>query len=38
MRAHGYFCCSSGNVNDDVIKQYIAQQEDADETFQLGGK
>ena len=23
--ARGYFCCSSGNVTDDVIKQYIEQ-------------
>jgi len=24
--ARGYFCCSSGNVTDEVIKQYIEEQ------------
>ena len=38
MWARGYFCCSSGNVTDDVIKQYIAQQEDADEIFRIEGE
>ena len=38
MWARGYFCCSSGNVTDEVIKQYIAQQEDADETFRISGE
>lgn len=38
MWARGYFCCSSGNVTDEVIKQYIAQQEDADETFRIEGE
>ena len=38
MWAGGYFCCGSGNVTDEVIKQYIAQQEDADETFQISGE
>lgn len=36
--ARGYFCCSSGNVTDEVIKQYIEQQEDADETFRIDGE
>lgn len=35
MWARGYFCCSGGNGTDEVIKQYIAQQEDADETFRI---
>ena len=38
MWARGYFCCGSGNVTDEVIKQYIAQQEDADETFRISGE
>ena len=38
MWARGYFCCSSGNVTDEVIKQYITQQEDADETFRIEGE
>ena len=38
MWACGYFCCSSGNVTAEVIKQYIAQQEDADETFRIEGE
>ena len=35
MWVRGYFCCGSDNVADGVIKQYIAQQEDADETFRI---
>jgi putative transposase len=32
--ARGYFCCSSGNVTDEVIAEYIAHQNtDADEDF-----
>lgn len=38
MWARGYFCCRSGNVTDEVIKQYIAQQEDTDETFRIEGE
>ena len=38
MWARGYFCCSSGNVPDEVIKQYIAQQEDSDDTFRIKGE
>ena len=37
--ARGYFCCSSGNVTDDVIKEYIETQgheEDAD--FRVEGE
>jgi putative transposase len=26
VRARGYFCCSSGNVTDQVIAEYIANQ------------
>ena len=34
--ARGYFCCSSGNVTDDVIQDYIADQmEDADDDFRV---
>ena len=36
--ARGYFCCSSGNVTDEVIKDYIAGQiEDADDDFKVEG-
>ncbi len=38
MWARGYFCCSSGNVTDEIIKQYIAQQEEADDTFRIEGE
>jgi len=35
----GYFCCSSGNVTDEVIKQYIEQQDhDADADFRVEGE
>src|SRR5450432_2638820 len=34
--ARGYFCCSSGNVTDDVIAKYIAEQNiDQDEDFKV---
>ena len=36
--ARGYFCCSSGNVTDDIIRQYIAQQEENDDTFRIEGE
>lgn len=38
IRARCYFCCSSCNVTDEVVKQYIAQQEDADEIFRIEGE
>ena len=38
MWARGYLCCGSGNVTDEVIKQYIAHQEDADEIFRIAGE
>jgi putative transposase len=37
--ARGYFCCSSGNVTDEVIKQYIEnQQHDVDKDFRVEGE
>ena len=37
--ARGYFCCSSGNVTDDVVMQYIAQQStDQDQDFRVEGE
>ena len=34
--ARGYFCCSSGNVTDEVIKAYIEnQQEEEDQDFKV---
>jgi putative transposase len=37
--ARGYFCCSSGNVTDEVIKQYIEnQQEEEDAEFRVEGE
>ena len=36
--ARGYFCCSSGNVTDEVITKYIAEQNtDQDEDFRVDG-
>lgn len=36
--ARGYFCVSSGNVTDEVIKEYIAnQQHEGDEDFKVEG-
>jgi putative transposase len=36
--ARGYFCCSSGNVTDEVIAEYIANQnESQDEDFRVDG-
>lgn len=37
--ARGYFCCSSGNVTDEVIKEYIEQQgEETDGDFKVEGE
>ena len=37
--ARGYFCCSSGNVTDDIIKQYIEQQHHSDnDDFKIEGE
>src|SRR5205085_4599152 len=39
MWARGYFCVSSGNVTDDVIKQYIEEQShDIDSDFRVEGE
>jgi len=36
--ARGYFCCSSGNVTDEVIEEYIANQiNEDDEDFRVEG-
>jgi putative transposase len=36
--ARGYFCCSSGNVTDEVVKEYIANQiEENDDDFRVEG-
>ena len=36
--ARGYFCCSSGNVTDEVIKQYIEnQQHESNQDFRVEG-
>ena len=35
--ARGYFCCSSGNVTDEVIKAYIEQQSHDDSNFRVEG-
>ena len=38
MWARGYFCCSSGNVTDEVIAEYIANQnEERDDDFRVDG-
>jgi putative transposase len=37
--ARGYFCCSSGNVTDEVIMQYIeSQTHDSDTDFRVEGE
>ena len=37
--ARGYFCCSSGNVTDEIIKQYIEQQHHGDDDdFKIEGE
>jgi len=37
--ARGNFCCSSGNVTDEVVKQYIADQsQDQDSEFRVDGE
>ena len=34
----GYFCCSTGNVTDEMIKEYIAQQsQETDDDFRVEG-
>jgi putative transposase len=39
MWARGYFCVSSGNVTDEVIKQYIEEQShDQDSDFRVEGE
>jgi putative transposase len=36
--ARGYFCCSSGNVTDEAVKEYIANQiNENDEDFRVEG-
>jgi putative transposase len=38
LRVRGYFCCSSGNVTDEVIAEYIADQnESQDGDFRVDG-
>lgn len=38
MWARGYFCCSSGNVTDQIIAEYIANQnEERDDDFKVDG-
>ena len=38
MWARGYFCCSTGNVTDEVVAEYIAnQQDDRDDDFKVDG-
>jgi putative transposase len=39
MWARGYFCCSTGNVTDEVVKQNIEHQNhDTDEDFKVEGE
>jgi putative transposase len=36
--ARGYFCCSTGNVTDEMVKEYIAnQRHEDDKDFQVEG-
>ena len=37
--ARGYFCCSSGNVTDEVIKAYIENQDvESEDNFKIAGE
>ena len=38
MWARGYFCCSIGNVTDEIIKNYIEQQDAEDDIFRVEGE
>ena len=35
MWARGYFACSTGNVTDDMIKAYIANHSDNEDSFKI---
>jgi putative transposase len=35
MWARGYFCCGSGNITDEIIKNYIENHHDSDEDFKI---
>jgi putative transposase len=35
MWARGYFCYSSGNITDEIIKNYIENQHDSDDEFKI---
>jgi len=35
MWARGYFACTTGNVTDDMIVQYIANHTETDDTFKV---
>ena len=38
MWARGYFCCSTGNVTDEMVAEYIASQnENRDDDFKVEG-
>ena len=38
MWARGYFCCSTGNVTDEIVSEYIANQtENLDDDFKVEG-
>ena len=38
MWARGYFCCSTGNVTDEIVAEYIANQtNDRDDDFKVEG-
>ena len=38
MWARGYFCCSTGNVSDEMVAEYIANQSDSrDDEFRVEG-
>lgn len=38
MWARSYFCCSTGNVTDEIIKNYIEQQDAEDDIFRVEGE
>ena len=36
MWARGFFACSTGNVTDEMIQEYIAGHADNDDKFEIG--
>ena len=35
MQARGYFACSTGNITDDMVKQYIEKHTETEDSFKV---